>query len=65
MEVGTWGGVIDEKLLRELSDKGFKIDANGVITAISATGAGLLGALGIGASNNSYASEDYKSLSGI
>ena len=43
MEVGTWGGVISEDLIRSLADKGFKIDSNGVITAISATGAGLLG----------------------
>ena len=44
MEVGTWGGVITEELIRDLASKGFKIDANGVITAIAATGAGLLGA---------------------
>jgi len=44
MEVGTWGGVIDDKLLKELDRLGFKIDSNGVITAISATGAGILGA---------------------
>lgn len=61
MEVGTWGGIINEKLLRELADKGFKIDSNGVITAISATSAGLLG---VGVSDNSYASENYKGLLG-
>ena len=43
MEVGTWGGVITEDLIKSLADKGFKIDSNGVITAISATGAGILG----------------------
>jgi len=44
MEVGTWGGVITEDLIRDLASKGFKIDSNGVITAISATVAGILGA---------------------
>ena len=43
MEVGIWGGVITEDLIKSLANKGFKIDSNGVITAISATGAGLLG----------------------
>ena len=43
MEVGTWGGVITEDLIRDLASKGFKIDSNGVITAISATVAGILG----------------------
>jgi len=44
MEVGTWGGVITEELIRDLASKGFKIDSNGVITAIAATVAGLFGA---------------------
>jgi len=40
--LNPYGGIIDEKLLRDLSDKGFKIDSNGYMTA-AATGLGLLG----------------------
>jgi len=45
MEVGYWGGLIDEPLLRSLSEKGFKVNsglAPGIATA-GVAGASLLG----------------------
>jgi len=51
LEMGPFGGVIDEKLLRDLSDQGFKIDANGYVTAAAAAG----GLLAMTASDDSEA----------
>jgi len=43
MEVGYWGGLIDEPLLRTLSEKGFKVDSPAAVGLLS--GAGALAAL--------------------
>jgi len=49
--LNPYGGIIDEKLLRDLSDQGFKIDANGYVTAAAAAG----GLLAMTASDDSEA----------
>jgi hypothetical protein len=43
MEVGYWGGLIDEPLLKSLSEKGFKVDSPAAVGLLS--GAGALAAL--------------------
>ena len=46
-----YGGLIDEPMIRSLQDRGFKIDANGYVTA-AAAGGGLVSMMG---SDDSYA----------
>ena len=46
-----YGGLIDEPMIRSLQDRGFKVDANGYVTA-AAAGGGLVSMMG---SDDSYA----------
>ena len=66
LELGPFGGQITEDLLRRLKDDGFKIDANGYVTA-AAAGGGLMSMMG---SDDSYAGGpesqyDPTSMSGV